>query len=199
MNKIFKKKYVAELVGTFSLTLMVLLTLMSGVPEAVPFLAAITLTIFVYTIGSISGCHINPAITIGQWSVQKIHKLDVIGYLVAQIVGALLAMQVASLLVGDLPILAGTDTPAVGIAEALGAAFLSFGVSAVAFGKTGQGSSGITIGGSLLLGILIASSTSNGILNPAVAIGTGAISFTYLLAPIVGAVLSAQLYRWLAK
>lgn len=199
MKPTLKKQYVAELIGTFGLTLLVSLTLMSGVPEAVPFLAAITVAIFVYTIGGISGCHINPAVTIGLWSVKKIQKLDVVGYLVAQFLGAFLAMYVTSFLVGSSPTSIAEDLPAVALAEAIGTMFLVFGVSSVVYGKTSSGASGVTIGGSLLLGILVSSTVSNGVLNPAVAVGIGSVSVTYLLAPVVGGILAAQLYRWLAK
>lgn len=172
---------------------------MSGVPEAVPFLAAITLTIFVYTIGAISGCHINPAITIGLWSVGKIKKQDVVGYIVAQLLGAILAMQATMFMIGAIPNPVVDNLPSTGISELLGTAFLAFGVCAVVFGKTSSGASGVTIGGSLLLGILVASTASNGVLNPAVAVGIGSVSIVYLVAPIVAAVLTAQLYRWLAR
>lgn len=197
MQNIIKQSYIAELIGTFSLTLLVSLTLTSRVPEAAVFAAALTVTIFVYTIGAISGCHINPAVTVGLWSVGKINKIDVSGYLVAQFLGALLAMQAAIFMTGSVPDVSGSELPAIGLAEAAGAAFLVFGVCAVVFKKAPEGSSGLTIGGSLLIGVLVASTIGNGVINPAVAVGIGSLSFTYLLAPLIGGILSAQLYRWL--
>ncbi|MBT3293585.1 hypothetical protein HN512_01685 [Candidatus Peregrinibacteria bacterium] len=194
-----KKKFTAELIGTFSLALLLSLTLTSGVPEAAPFVAAITLTILVYTIGGISGSHVNPAVTVGLWSIKKISTADAIGYILSQIVGAYLAVMSASLLVGGMPNLYVENALIVGVAELVGAAFLIFGFSAVVLKKTSQSASGITIGGSLLLGILIASTVGNGILNPAIALSVGSISVAYIAGPLVGGILSAQLYAWLAK
>ena len=194
-----KKEYVAELVGTFSLTLLVSISIMSGVQEATPFVAALTLGIFVYTIGGISGCHINPAVTAGLWSVSKIQNTDAARYIIAQILGAVLAMVMVHMLAGTSPDLIAEDLAIVGVVEMLGAAFLVFGVCAVVYGNVSSGASGVTIGGSLLLGLLVAATMSNAVLNPAVAIGVGSVSVTYLVAPIVGGILSAQRYRWLVS
>lgn len=61
------KKYFAELVGTFTLSFVVFEAVAAGVavPLPVPVIAALTLGLFVYTIGSILGCHLNPAVTVG--------------------------------------------------------------------------------------------------------------------------------------
>jgi 16S rRNA (uracil1498-N3)-methyltransferase len=50
--------------------------------------AALTLALCVYTLGPISGCHINPAITLGLWSIGKIKSWKVLNYIVAQVLGA---------------------------------------------------------------------------------------------------------------
>jgi glycerol uptake facilitator-like aquaporin len=79
----------------------------------------------------------------------------------------------------------------------VGAFFLTFGVCSVVYGKADDDAAGFVVGGSLLLGILIASAASNGVINPAVAVGVGSISFMYILGPIVGGILAAQAYQWL--
>ena len=71
MNNHFNK-YIAEFFGTFGLTLAVMLSLAAGKPLATPFVAALTLGLFVYTIGPVSGAHLNPAVTIGLLSIKKI-------------------------------------------------------------------------------------------------------------------------------
>jgi hypothetical protein len=83
------KALVAELVGTFGLTLAVLISINNpDFPVSTPVIAGVTLGLFVYTIGGISGCHINPAVTLGLASIGKIELPSALGYLVAQFVGA---------------------------------------------------------------------------------------------------------------
>jgi len=193
------RAYVAELIGTATLTLSVLVTLSSGLALATPVAAGLTLALFVYTIGPISGSHINPAVTVGLWSIAKIKTDEAIKYILSQVVGAFLALQLVSLLGLNIANVSAVDSLAVGVAEALGAFFLVFGICSVVYGKVSDVASGIVIGGSLLLGITAAASFSNGVLNPAVAIGIGSVSLTYLLAPLVGGVAAAKLYTWLIK
>jgi glycerol uptake facilitator-like aquaporin len=59
--------------------------------------------------------------------------------------------------------------------------------------------SGLVIGGSLFLGIHFAAHTSNGVLNPAVALGIGSFSLAYIWGPIAGAIVGALLYRLLSS
>ena len=192
--------YAAELIATFSLTLGVTLSLAGPSALTTPVTAALIVGMFVYTIGPISGAHINPAVTFGMLSVRKIGPVEAVKYILAQCFGAILAMGVASLLLGgDLPQLAVDDSLGVLIAEVIGAAILVFGVSAVAFGKIGESATGAVVGGSLLAGIAIASTGSLGILNPAVAMGLNALSLFYLAGPLLGGLLGAQIYRWLVK
>jgi aquaporin Z len=197
------KKYIAEFVGTFALSFVVLSALASTdvLPLAVPVIAGLTLALFVYTIGSISGCHINPAVTLGLLSINKIDLKEAFAYIVAQVLGAVLAIAVAKNLM--LTASAGVSTDFSGpefFTEALGAFFFAFGISAVVYGKAKEQMSGLVIGGSLLLGVLIASlGGSAGILNPAVAIALNSATFVYLIAPILGAVLGFKTYRYLAE
>lgn len=193
------KKYVAEFVGTFLLTLAVLTSLTFNLPLATPIAAGLTLMLVVYTLGPISGAHINPAVTLSLLSIKKVSPVDAVLYIVAQLVGAVAAMGVLSALGGSLPAVGGADSVAIFVAEALGAFVLLFGISAVVHGKVDDDVSGITIGGSLLLGILLAAGASNGVLNPAVAVGIGSISATYILAPIVGGLIAVWLYKYVAK
>lgn len=192
-------KYAAELVGTFTLTLAVSFSLVQSFPVSTPVIAALTLGLLVYAIGPISGCHINPAVTLGLWSIKKIDRKDAINYIIAQFVGALLAYFVSRLLIANPSQLSVMNTGLVGSMELIGALFFTFGVAAVATGKVPQDPSGLVVGGSLLLGISIASFGSNGILNPAVALGIGSFSLMYLLGPLIGGVLGTRLYRYISK
>ena len=68
---------------------------------------------------------------------------------------------------------------------------------AVVSGKVKQELSGVVIGGSLLLGILVASTVSNGILNPAVALAPGSIDIMHILGPMIGMVLGMKMFSTL--
>jgi glycerol uptake facilitator-like aquaporin len=197
------QKYIAEGIGTFTLAFVVssAIVLGSSLPLAVPLIAALIVTLFVYTIGAISGCHINPAITLGLWSVQKITHKDAIGYLFAQFAGAIGALVLAkTLLAVSVPAVVGTFVLSVFFMEALGAFFLAFGVASVVYGNVKSEASGLVIGGSLLLGIMVAAlGGAQGILNPAVAVTLNAVTLTYLLAPIVGGIAGFQIYRLVAQ
>src|SRR5215510_16392496 len=89
------KKYFAELVGTFVLVF-------GGVGSAVlagdkigyagvSFAFGLSLLAMVYTIGPVSGCHINPAVTFGAWLAKRIASKDALAYVVAQVLGAIIA------------------------------------------------------------------------------------------------------------
>ena len=100
-------KYLAELFGTFGLALAVSLAA-AGSYLPTPVIAALTLGLFVYTIGHISGTHLNPAITAGALSIGKIRWQEAIGYWVAQFLGAGLAFYLSGQLVE--PLVLATDT-----------------------------------------------------------------------------------------
>lgn len=193
------KKYIAEILGTFALTLVVGLSIMGNFPLATPLLAALTLGLFVYSVGHISGTHINPAVTIGAWSIKKISNQDAWLYIVSQFVGATVAVLVLMYTVGA-PEVGGSNSLVAVISEALGTFFFAFGIASVVYGKAPSQLSGVVVGGSLLLGIAVAALLgSNGVLNPAVAYGIGSFSLSYILAPVVGSVLGFQAYKYLGK
>ena len=206
--------YVAEFLAVFALTLAVSLSMTPAFSEAfaiipTPVVAALVVGLFVYTIGSISGAHINPAITLGLAATRKIDLIDTLFYLVFQFGGAVLSylllysvdLAPAVNIVGAsgdfLSMIDGWETF---IVEALGAFFLAFGVASVAWGKATQSASGFVIGGSLFLGIIMAVAVgSKGILNPAVALGIGELNLWYALGPIAGSMLAMFLYSGLAR
>lgn len=190
---------VAELVGTFVLALVVRLSLTASLPLPTPVLAGLALALSVYAIGSISGAHINPAVTISLLSIGKISAMDAIAYIIAQCLGGFLALAVGRGLVPtDLALTVG-NTPLIGLCEALGAALLVWAVSSVVHKKAPADAAGLTIGTGLTLGILIASVGSNGVLNPAVAIGIGSLSPMYVLAPVLGGIAAAWAYKLIAE
>jgi glycerol uptake facilitator-like aquaporin len=196
------KPIIAEFVGTFLLTLIVLLSINIGKESLTPVLAALTLGTLVYVFGGISGTQINPAITIGLWAIKKIKSETAISFIVAQVLGALAARVLASsvMLAGREIVLASPWVNTglkVGAAEAIGTAILAMGVATAVLNKVSEKVAGVVIGTSLFLGIMIASSASNGVLNPAVAIGIGSISHPYFWGPVLGSCFGFMFYRWM--
>lgn len=189
-------QYAAEAFGTFCLTLAVMATLVADLPIPTPIAAGVTLGLMVYTIGKVSGSHVNPAVTIALASRKKIGMTDAAFYVVAQTLGAIAAMFAGAWLLGGAPDVTATDDMTVFAAEALGAGMLAFGV-ATAVRNNDYGSSGIIVGTALFIGIVMAAGASNAVLNPAVAVGIGSVSAAYIIAPIVGAIVGAWLNAWL--
>lgn len=190
---------VAEFFGTALLTSAVLAQANSGVivnrTWFVTVTAGATLALLVLTIGKLSGAHVNPAVTIGLWTLRKIETTTAVVYIAAQMLGAAVALRMFQFFYGDvLQNSAGTFEWRIFVAEAIGALIFTFGVAAAVTQKMNGFKAAFTVGGSLALGALVAATASNGILNPAVSLGLNSWSWTYAVAPILGAVLGMNIY-----
>ena len=190
---------VAEFMGTAILTSAVLAEANSNVIVNrnwfVAATAGITLGLVVLTIGKLSGAHVNPAVTIGQWTLKKIETTTAIVYIAAQLLGAAVALRLFQFFQNDvLQNTAGTFEWRIFVAEAVGTLVFTFGVAAAVTQKYVGLKAAVTVGGSLTLGAIIAATASNGILNPAVALGLNSWSWTYAVAPVLGAVVGMNLY-----
>ncbi len=97
------KKYFAELVGTFILVLFGCGTAVVAGDKVgilgIAFAFGLALIGAAYGIGPISGCHINPAVSLGVWAAGRMKTSDMIGYWIGQFAGAILAAGVLSLIV----------------------------------------------------------------------------------------------------
>ena len=221
-------KYFAEFIGTF---VLVLIGCGSAVVAGsqIGFLGismafGLAVLVMVYAIGNISGCHINPAITISMLVVGKISGKDTVGYLIAQflggIVGALILYLIAS---GKADYsLAASGLGQNGYGElspmkyGIGAAFLAevvltFIFLIVIFGATSpkapSGFAGIAIGWSLaiihMVGIPITGTSVNPArsFGPALIVGGEALSqvWLFLLAPIIGGIVAALVWNYIIK
>jgi glycerol uptake facilitator-like aquaporin len=192
-----QRKLIAEAFGTFGLALAVLASLHLGTSVVTtPVVAGLTLALFVYSIGERSGCHINPAVTLGLWSINKIKTAEAIRYIIAQVIGAAAAYLIATAFITTLSLTLLPESLDLFLAELMGTLFFTFGIAAVVYGRVSSQVSGIVVGGSLLLGIIIALAFgSAGVLNPAVALAVGTINLSYILGAIFGAMLGMNLYR----
>jgi len=197
------KKIIAESLGTFTLAFAVLLSATAtNFPVPVPVIAGLTLGLFVYTIGSISGCHLNPAVTLGLLSIKKIKPRESFMYIVAQLVGALFALFSVVVLGIQIPAQSNIFLidPIIMAGEIIGTTILTFGIASVVFGKISDGAAGAVIGGSLALGAFIAGIIgAPGYLNPAVALAFESLSISTLVAPIIGGILGMQIYKFLVS
>jgi glycerol uptake facilitator-like aquaporin len=194
---------VAEFLGTGVLTLVVLAVQRStiGVPYFVAIAAGLAVAALSLIFGSISGAHFNPAITIGLWSARKVRTLPAISYVVVQLLGGWAAYGIYGYFVNNsLQKIGGNFTARVLIAEAVGAFIFAVIWAAV----SAQRLAASAVGAGLTLGLIVASSASIALLNPAVALGTRAWTIwgslgwgTYVLGPVVGAVIGFNLYQLL--
>lgn len=197
----------AELIGVFILTSTVLAASSNNTVNAL--IAVLAYLIMWLVINQLSGAHMNPAITLGLLSVKQITPIKAVGYIIAQLIGAMLAIVVITQLMVSNPALGGqvfeitklADSswlPVLG--ELLGALIFGFAIGSVVLGKKQGFEAAFTAAGGLLLGLLLASMGSSSILNPAVAIGVNAFTsgwsfVVYALAPIVGVMLGIWGYK----
>lgn len=195
INLVSMRKYLAEFIGTFFLVLIVSSSITNSFAIPTPTLAALMLGIFVYTIGSISGCHLNPAVTLGLMSLKKIKFKEALNYVLAQLLGASLALFVARVFEAS-PELVISDNTSVYYAELLGMVIFTFGISAVVLGQIDSKLNGIIVGTSLFLGLAVASTLgSAALLNPAVMLGLAISSPSYFMAELMGSVIGFNLYK----
>lgn len=202
------RRYAAELLGTFLLTFAVSASLNLDYAVPTPLIAALTLMTAVYVIGSVSGAHINPAVTLGQFSIKTITFRDAACYIIAQLLGAFLASLLLTNMVDPRILQVGPTAEGV-IGELIGTFVLALGVTMVVKGRVVDAAAGLAVGFSLFVGIMVASAGSLGVINPAVALGLGLFDPTqsgalgsnalvYALVPLVGGFLGSQAAAWFA-
>ena len=206
----FGRRKVAALVAEFLaggvLTLVVLSVQRStiGVPYFVALAAGLAAAMLVFVFGSISGGHGNPAITLALWTARKVGTLTAVLYIVLQCLGAWAAYALYTYFVNSsLQPIGGEYNGRVLVAEAVGTLILALGWAAVAFrGSFTLGTRAAVVGVSYALAVVIAAAAGVGLVNPAVALGTNAWAgltgtmglYTYVLGPVLGAVIGINLY-----
>ena len=220
------KKYIAECIGTFVLTLLGCGTAMflgcntqaGVVGTAIAF--GLTVVAMAYTIGGISGCHINPAITFGVALSGRMSWGEAVGYWIGQVIGAIIAGAVLLLLtkvVAAPDLTGGLGTNGVANAGGVGGALLVEFIATFIFvlvvlgttdAKKGAGSlAGLAIGLTLILVHLVCINLTGTSVNPARSIGPAlfvggealANVWVFILAPMVGGACAAGVWKGLAK
>ena len=216
------KKYFAECVGTFVLTFLGCGTAMflgCGEPAGVVGTAiafGLAVVAMAYTIGEISGCHINPAITFAVALSGRMSWKDACGYWVGQVIGGILAGAVLLLLtkvVAAPDLTGGLGSNGVANAGGVGGAFLVEVIATFLFvlvvlgttdAKFGAGKpAGLAIGLSLILIHLMCINLTGTSVNPARSIGPALFAggdalkdvWVFICAPLVGGALSACVWK----
>ena len=218
----YMKKYIVECIGTFVLTFFGCATAMfvgCGTPAGLFATAAafgLTVVAMAYTIGGISGCHINPAITLGVALSGRMSWKDAVGYWLGQLIGAIIAgallllfaktMTPSAAFAGANP--AGLGANGVAGAGGAGGAFLvevvgTFIFVLVVLGTTDpKVGAGLAIGLSLTLVHLVCINLTGTSVNPARSIGPAIFAggqalkdlWVFIVAPLVGGALSAVVW-----
>lgn len=214
------KKYVAECIGTFVLVFFACGTAAlvgcsseNGTGYLLTALAfGLVIVAMAYSIGNISGCHINPAVSIAMLVSKRMSVSDFAGYVIAQFVGAIAGAAALMAVAGKE---SGLGANALYNGN-IGASFLievilTFVFVIAVLGVTAKESNsavaGLVIGLSLtlvhILGISLTGTSVNPArsFGPALFVGGEALScvWVFILAPLVGGVLAALVYQFLSK
>ncbi|HSX29031.1 MAG TPA: aquaporin [Candidatus Saccharimonadales bacterium] len=190
----------AEFLGTAVLTLVVLGVSKSniGIPYFIALAAGLTIAAGTLVFGRVSGAHFNPAITLGLWSARRVKTLPALVYVAAQLLGSIAAYMLYVYFVKTSWPNAGDFDSRILVAETVGTFIFALGWAAAVYNRLESGKAAFVVGSSLALGIFVASVASAGLLNPALALGTRNWEWaTYVLGPILGAVIAFNLYALL--
>lgn len=178
---------------------------------------AITLAVVIYTLGRVSGAHLNPAVTIALLVTKRFPAGDTVGYIIAQCIGAAIGSLLFFLTVGmDAVTIGGlgatTPFPGIGygqavLAEAIGTFVLMLAIMGVAVDERAPpGFAGLVIGLTLGGMITVTGNIAGASLNPARTFGPFLMDWLlggsnlwaflpiYIIGPVIGAVLAAVFY-----
>ena len=218
------KPLAAELIGTFMLMSAVLgaafyaFNAPSGAAGilGVAFSLGLTVMALIRSIGQISGGHYNPAVTLGLVAGGRFPAGDAVPYIIAQCAGAVLATLVFSIIghnpasyaangFGDLSMLKASLVSVFLLETVLTAFFLMVIMGSTRAGAT-PGFAPLSIGLALAATQIIAIPISNASINPARSLGSAVFAggealsqlWVFWAAPVLGAVIGALIYRWLA-
>ncbi len=209
------RKYIAEAVGTTLLTLVACgIAVTSGVDLVGTSLAfGLVIVAAAYSIGNVSGCHINPAVSIALLVAGKMTTKECLRYIAAQVVGAFVGSLLLALLLGGFGALGanglvGNTTVWVALVVEV---ILTFVFTTTILGVTDKKENGhvtgIVIGLTLVLVHLFGLPFTGTSVNPARSLAPAVLQggdalcnvWIFILAPIVGAVLAGLFYKYVLK
>ncbi len=222
------KKYLAEFIGTFVLVLFACgVAATNGLGTGYVGIAlafGLVIVAMAYSIGNVSGCHINPAVSLAMLILKKLNPVDFIGYVAAQFLGAIAGAGVLYSLSPDYFALNGLGTNGYGansnvaisasgafIAEILLTFVFVIAIIGVTSKTENNAVSGIVIGLSLTLVHLFGLPLTGTSVNPARSFGPAFVwsalvdneplkqVWVFILAPLVGAALAAFVYKFLSS
>ena len=213
------KKYIAEFVGTFVLVLIgcgvAVVTNANIVATSLAF--GLAIIAMAYSIGNVSGCHVNPAVSLGFLLAKKMDTKDFIGYVIAQVLGALAGAAILGAMLSSFSALGANGYGADGqlatnVWIALGIeTILTFIFVTAILGVTSKDNfsnvAGIVIGLTLVLVHLIGISFTGTSVNPARSLGPALLQggialsqvWVFILAPLVGAALASLFHRFILE
>ncbi len=222
------KKYLCELIGTLVLVLF-------GCGSAaiagqtlgtlgIAFAFGLSIIAMAYVIGNVSGCHINPAVSLGMLIDGRMSATEFIGYIVSQCIGAIIAAALLMFLINSADLggvaVTGLGANGFGAASAIGINMTGalvteiiltfvfvFTVLGVTASEKTANVAGIVIGLTLafvhIMGIPITGTSVNPArsLGPALLLGGQALSqvWVFIVGPLIGAILAALIYKFIVK
>lgn len=216
------KKIICEFIGTLCLVLfgcgVAVLTNADVLTTALAF--GLTIVALAYTIGGVSGCHVNPAVSFAMFLDKRLSGKDLIKYVIAQVLGAIAGAAILAFILNSVKTIGDFKETSLGtnaygglginmlgafITEIILTFFFIFTVLGVSKDKNKANVSGLVIGLSLafvhLLGIKLTGTSVNPArsIGPALLVGGKALEqvWLFILAPLVGSALAAILFKYL--
>ena len=222
------RKYAAELIGTFWLTFAGCGSVAAGFPQVGIGLLGVALTFglsvvtMAYAIGHVSGCHLNPAVTVGLAAGGRFPAGHILPYVIAQVAGAVIAAALLYVIASGAPgfdvgkgfASNGYDAHSPGqyslvvcfITEVVMTAMFLFVIMGATHGKAPAGFAPLAIGLALVMIHLVSIPVTNTSVNPArstgpaIFVGGWALGQLWLfwVAPLIGGAIGGAVYRWLS-
>ena len=206
------RKYLAELVGTFLFLTIGYASVAALTAAEVPPLLVVSfafplgLLAAIFAVGHISGGHFNPAVTVAAVLDRRTETTDAIGYILAQVIGAIGAAAVVFVVAGQSAVAAGITKPGGGVTD-IGALILEIILTAgfilviLVSTKRAPGLAPLAIPLTLVAIHFASASLTGASVNPARSIGSALVGgdltglWIYIVAPIIGAIGGWALFR----